>query len=188
MGANFRSLSRTHSRAKGMKYNYATKLSGKEFLIKFYKDTTEFLRANIASLSNQVMKDIITIFNDEMKHWLSRFKCMRGYLAVLNAIKSKLSFCIPQINRKPPEYICHIEFFNNVVELINPSAIYINRNVLTVNVWMPLEFAELLLDWWYNNLILKSFICRNRLFIGLTHWRLFPLLLILSFWWHSAKL
>lgn len=120
MGANFRSLSRTHSRAKGMIYNHATKLSGKEFLIKFYKDTREFLRANIASLSNQLMKDIITIFNDEMKHLLSRFKCMKGYPAVLNAIKSNLSFCIPQIKRKPPEYICHIEFFNNVVELINP--------------------------------------------------------------------
>lgn len=115
-------------------------------MIKFYKDTTEFLRANIASLSNQLMKDMITIYNDEMKHLLSRFKCIKGYLAVLNTIKSKLSFCIPQIKRKPPEYICHIEFFNNVVELINPSAIYINRNVLTVNVWMPLEFAELLLD------------------------------------------
>ena len=78
IGVNFWSLSRTHSRNNGMKYNYATKLSGKEFLIIFNKATAEFLPASILSLSKQSLKGIITIFNDEIKRLPSRFKCMKG--------------------------------------------------------------------------------------------------------------
>ena len=62
-----------------IKFSYANKISGKEFLFKSNDNrinnppnSINCLRTNIASLNKQILKDI------ETTHLPSRFKCMSG--------------------------------------------------------------------------------------------------------------
>ena len=58
---------------------------------------------------------------------------MQLYLAALGAIKTKLySLIPPKKSRKTPENICDIKFSDKAVRLINPSAIFNNRNTRSV--------------------------------------------------------
>lgn len=55
---------------------------------------------------------------------------MQWYLPVPEYNKSKLHSRIPpKISRKSSENICHIEFFNKAVGLINPSVVFNNINL-----------------------------------------------------------
>ena len=84
------------------------------------------------------MKEISNTFNYEITCLSSRFKYVKWYLAMLDAIKSKLYFPIPipilfpekvKKTRKLSEKICYIDFSNKAVEFINPSAIFNKINV-----------------------------------------------------------
>lgn len=67
VGVTFPSLSSTHSKTRGIKYNYAKKkkTSSEEFLNSF-PNTIKVLNIKVASLNKRSFKDLANIFIDEI--------------------------------------------------------------------------------------------------------------------------
>ena len=73
MGVTFPTLSSTHSKTRGVKYNYPKKKKKKkteEFLNSF-PNTIKVLNTKVASLNKRSFKDLANIFIDEITRFTS---------------------------------------------------------------------------------------------------------------------
>ena len=88
-----------------------------------------FTRISIASLNKKSLKDIVNVVNDETVRLPSHFKYIWGYIATRGTIKSKLykSEWL-KVTKKPPDDICHFQFSEKGIQLINLSSIFNNNS------------------------------------------------------------
>jgi len=139
VGSKFPPLSRKYSRIRGIKHSKVNKISGKDFLHQLNRylifdisNTMNFIRSNVSVLNKVSLKDIANIIDDEISRLPSNFKYLQWYLAVNDAIKAKLYHpFIQKCVKKAPENICHIQFCNKAVELINLPRILNSAKVKT---------------------------------------------------------
>ena len=70
-----------------------------------------FIRTNVALSNKRSLKEIAHVINVETQQLPSHFKNLQWYIAVNDAITSRLSRPVqPKPKRKPPKNICHIHY------------------------------------------------------------------------------
>ena len=83
------------------------------------------------SIKKYCLRKLHTLFNDKSSSKADDFKFAQWYNAAIDINESMLYKHIPPNKRRPPpENICFLFFHNKAVELINPSHIFHELDVL----------------------------------------------------------
>ena len=119
-----------------IRHNNVNKISDKYILHKLIKrlsNVTHFVRVNMVSWSKQPLKDLADIIKNRLNLVCKTFKYSELYLAVTDAIESKLYESLTTTaRRKTPENICKLNFFNKAIELFNLPSLFNNMELTSL--------------------------------------------------------